>query len=247
VERRRPAGLDNVRIAVWDQADYFAPSPAIRRAVTEAALVLREAGSTIVSVPPPPLGELVDLFLGIGTADGGEMFRQLLRGSDIDPRVASILHSAQMPAALRALRVSWLVRSGQRFSAEMLRATGRRSVAEYWRLCRRLGDLRQACFSAWDKAGLDAAILPAYGLPAIPHGDSVNLLCAAGYALAANALGLPAGSVAVTCVPTNVRCGGRIRIGSFSWRPARNSARPDCRSVSRSSLAPGAKARCWPS
>ena len=43
--------------------------------------------------------------------------------------------------------------------------------------------------------GIDAILCPPFGVPAIKHGDGVNLLAAASYAFHFNVLGLPAGVV----------------------------------------------------
>jgi fatty acid amide hydrolase len=54
--------------------------------------------------------------------------------------------------------------------------------------------------AAWDLAGIDVVICPAFGLPAPHHGAMGDLFDALTYTAVANLLGLPAGVVPVTSV-----------------------------------------------
>ncbi|MGG6498486.1 UNVERIFIED_CONTAM: amidase, partial [Bacteroidetes bacterium 56_B9] len=76
------AAIDVARLRIgWYDEDGILPSsPAIKRAVREAAQALGAAGATMVPWQPPGIDEAAELALSIFTADGGAFLKQLVAG-----------------------------------------------------------------------------------------------------------------------------------------------------------------------
>ncbi|HEX4146646.1 MAG TPA: amidase family protein [Pirellulales bacterium] len=192
--------IEGLRIAVWASSHYFPASPAIRRAVAEAAGCLERQGAIVSTFEPPDLAHALALYFGLLSADGGRNFRRLLKGSVVDRRVRRIVRGSHLSRPVRAMMVWLLDKTGNRRLARMLSWSGRRSAGEYLDLCRARQEYENQFMQEFDRLQYDAMLCPAYALPAIPHGRAVDLMPAACYSFLTNLLGLPTGVVPVTRV-----------------------------------------------
>lgn len=192
--------LDQLRIGIWTDDGYFSPSPAIQRAVAEAASILESAGAEVQSIEPPDANEAVRLFCSLVASDGGRGMRQLLRGSKVDWRVSRLIMPARIPRLIRPAVFAMLRLLGQRKTSEFLRPGHARSAAEYWKLIDEQSKFTSRFYDSMDKQNLDALVFPPHGLPAMPHDDSIYLLAAASHCFVANLVGCPSGVVAATRV-----------------------------------------------
>jgi fatty acid amide hydrolase len=209
----RQVPLQGLRVGYYTEDDSFAPAPAVQRAVTQAATLLREAGATVQSWTPPSSREALRLFGGILTADGGAGLRRALDGSRRAPQVAQLLAVARLPAAVVQGLRGLLRALGQTGLAENLEMFGDHSVDAYWSRLERQFDFQQRFAAALDGAEggpVDVLLAPVGSLPAFTHGSTRDLLTAGGYATLYNLLGYPAGVVPVT----------RVRSDEESARPA---------------------------
>jgi fatty acid amide hydrolase len=158
---------------------------------------------------PPDMGEAIDLYFSLISADRGSSLKRLLAGSEVDPNVRRLLSLAKIPNSLRSL-VTWGLRTfGQPWVARLIAAARYGSADDFWRLSHARQLYEQRFMAALGAEGFDAMICPPHTLPAIPHGDAVDLMCAAGPAFLMNLIGVPAGVVAAT----------RIQPGEESDRP----------------------------
>ena len=209
--REAPAsGVAGLRVALLSTVDGFAPSPAIRRALEEAAAALRTAGATVEPWEhAPEIGTAVGLALRIYLADGGAFTRQLLDGEAPHPLLKGDLQVASLPApALRAL-AAMLRASGQHRTARILRYVRSASARDYLDV---LGDriaYEQAFVASLDVGAYDLVLCPATPVPAVPHGATPKLVDLHAPSFLFNLLGMPAGVVPVT----------RVRSGEESDRP----------------------------
>jgi len=192
--------LEGMRIASWDDDGYFPASPAIRRAVQEAAGALRDQGAVVEKFSPPRVPDAIRIYLGLVTADGMADLRRLSAGSQLDRRLRFMFRLARIPRWSRPLLAALLRTSGQHRSAELLRATSWKSADQYWQLVRQRSQWEREFFAAFRARGFEALICPPFALPALRHGDAVYLLQAGSYAFLANLLGIPCGVVAATRV-----------------------------------------------
>src|SRR5204862_3439588 len=63
--------VSRLRVAYYTDDGTFKVAPAVRRAVLEAANMLRNCGAQVTAWSPPDVHHAVDLFFGIMGADGG--------------------------------------------------------------------------------------------------------------------------------------------------------------------------------
>jgi len=164
--------LSGLRIAMYTDNGVFAVAPAVRRAVEEAAQILRAHGALVESWNPPNVGEAIRIWMGLRTADGLAAYRRLLGDDPCDPLLAAALQSGR-PAL---------------------------SVDQYWQLVEEGNQYRHRFLSALDAQRFDTLLCPPYALPAPPHGGSGIVTSAAGYAILYNLLGFPAGVAPLTRV-----------------------------------------------
>ncbi len=202
-----------LRFARFSDDGEFPVAPAARRAVEEAAAMLRAAGAAEAAWQPPRLSEASDLFFACLSADRGRGFMRLLHGNRMDARIRTLLLTAKLPAALRGILALALASLGQRHAARLLRRFGSGSADDYWRMVERMMNWRRDFSRSLDAAEggpIDLILCPAYAVPAQRHGASLLMPLPGAYAPLAPVTGFPAGVVPVT----------RVRSGEESDRPA---------------------------
>jgi fatty acid amide hydrolase len=192
-----------LRIAVADDDRFFSPSPAIRRAVHEAASALRDRGATVEPFVLPDVGRAIRIYLQLISADGGAGFRELLGRSPRDWRIRRLMRMASLPSGVRRAVFAGLVAAGQGRLAELVGWTGRLSAKQYWLLSQQRQTYVAEFHQRLRERKFDALIMPPHALPALKHGASMHLPFAASYCLLVNLLGFPAGVVPITRVRRN--------------------------------------------
>ena len=204
--------VSRLRIGYYTDDGTFGVSPAIRRAVTEAAGILAGQGAQVVEWAPPDVPHALDLFFGIVSADGGKTYARLLGRDKRDPRVASLLFAAgQSRPVVRILR-GLLRMAGQNGTARMLGAFGHRDTYHYWHLVEQQIDYVNRFLRAMDEdpgGSLDVLICPVAPIVAFQHGAAKTLVTSGGYAPLYNVLGFPAGALPVTRVREGEESSGR--------------------------------------
>ena len=188
------------RIGFYTDNGYFSASPAIRRAVQEAAARLESQGATLVPLTPPDVTEAIRLFLGVFLVDGGVAMRRALAGEAPHDLIKGQLMGAEMPGWLRPIMSRLLALQGQAHLSFMMRCMGRRPAAAYMDLVDGRANYRLAWLQVMADADVDAILCPPYALPALTHGSSVDLFAASSYTIPFNVTGLPAGVVPITTV-----------------------------------------------
>lgn len=182
-----------LRIGYFLDDGCFTPSPAIRRAVEEAAQALSLAGAQVEPFEPPDVNEALDIYFGLIGADGGADFRRMLGDSPRDAQVATLLHLGHLPNALRGI-VAWGMECvGQKTQARIVRSIRIASADRYWQLVDQRNRYSERFYAALDRAGVDVLIFPPFGLPALQHDTSTLLTLAGSYCMLPNLLGIPAG------------------------------------------------------
>jgi Asp-tRNA(Asn)/Glu-tRNA(Gln) amidotransferase A subunit family amidase len=204
-------GVAGLRVALMPALDGFTPSPAIRRALEEAAAALRSAGAVVEPwTDAPDVGEAVAIAMRWWTADGGSWLHQTLDGETPHPLIKQDVQGTRLPNAAVRLLAATLGMTGQERAAKFLRHMRKTSARE---LSDIVGDrLRYVggFMIALDAHRYDLILCPANPVPAPPHGASKLLPDAHVPSLLTTMLGVPAGVVPVT----------RVRSGEESDRPA---------------------------
>lgn len=190
-----------LRIGFYVDDGYFTASAAIRRAVTEAASQLVEAGYRVQPFVPPDVQEAMALFYGIFGADRGATWRTLLDGGPVDPRIADLVSLTGMPNALRPVVGAVMNVAGQPRLARALRTVCRPDDAHLVALTVRLARYRERFAEAMRTAGVDVLLCPPCGVPAFLHGTTKDLGPASvNYTSLFNVLAYPAGVVTTSTV-----------------------------------------------
>jgi len=202
--------IEGKRFGIYTDNGYFQVSPAIRRAVEEAANALRQRGATVEPITPPDAAEGLRIFLGAVSAGGGKDYKRLLGDEKPVPQVAGMFQGTWSPPFVLPLVARLTEARGQQHLALAMRYMGARSTDDYWELVEARTRYRAQFHQMLDEGALDAILCPPFAIPAPTHGATEHLLPAASYALVYNVLGAPAGVVSVT----------RVRPGEESDRSA---------------------------
>jgi len=212
----RVVDIRTLRVGFYEQAGSFRASPALARAAREAAEVLRSFGAQVVPFEPPRVDDAMDLFFGILSADGARGAIDALGKDKRDRRVAELIAIASKPRAFVAAVERLLALTGQAGLERMVRNYGFTNTKHYWKLVEGLRAYQRLFAFAMDAADggpLDAIVAPPVGLPALVHGQSINVSTAGAYAPLYNMLGYPCGTLPFT----------RVRAGEESERaPSRD-------------------------
>jgi fatty acid amide hydrolase len=201
-----------LRVGVFEDDGFLTPARSIRRAVRIAAEALEKAGAEVVPYQPPGADELIYLWLGAITADGGRTIERKLSGEPISPQLKPSQAFLKLPALARQALSRILGVAGERRLSRLLRVLGEKPLDAYWDLTRQRTALRWAEFDGWNRAGLDAVICPPHVVPALPHRWSGDFTLSLGYAFRWSLLNFPAGIVPVTRVtPEEARPQGSSR------------------------------------
>jgi fatty acid amide hydrolase len=204
--------LSQIRFATFTDDGEFPVSPAVRRAVAEAAQILTAAGAKPVEWKAPQLSRATDLLFAGLSADRAHTFRDLLRGNTVDRRVRPLLLTAGMPSWLRGAVAGVLDIAGQRRLATNLRRFARGDAYSYWQTMAAIAAFKTELLRSLEDADggpIDVVLCPAYAVPAVRHGATEYMPMPGAYTPLANVSGFPAGVVPVT----------RVRPGEESDRP----------------------------
>jgi fatty acid amide hydrolase len=202
--------LEGLRIGVFEEDGYWPASPALRRAVREAAEILTARGAIVEPFADPDPAAATRFYFSFLMAGGLQWVQEHLRGNPVDDRIKMGVRMSQVPSALHRPIASVLGSAGgQPRLADGFRWSAQRSAREYWRLCEERADWRSRFLAAMDAQKLDAIVCPPHTVPAMRHGATGLLYDTPSYLMRFNVLGMPAGSVAAT----------RVRPGEESDRP----------------------------
>lgn len=194
--------VTKLRIGFYTDDGLMRSSPAVRRAVREAASALSAAGAHVSEWMPPGIDEAFHLFYAIFSADGTKLLKETLGRDKVHASLKPILmfggRSKRTLSVVRGL----LRTLGQPTLSDVLSHFGNTSAADYWRLTEQLSDYRSNFAQAMAKAdgGLDLILGPACALPPFVHGATKDVGLAGAHTLLYNVLGYPAGVVPVTQV-----------------------------------------------
>jgi fatty acid amide hydrolase len=195
--------VSQLRVASYTFDGTFRPAPAVRRAVQQAAALLKGMGAQVVEWQPPDVPSAQDIFYRILSADKGQGMKKLLGRDKHDPRITSLLMPASLPRPVLAVFSKVARTLGQHSLAGLASNFGYGDTHHYWQVVEAQIDYQarfQAALDQDDGGPFDVILCPACSLPAFTHGASQDLATAGAYASLFNVLGYPAGVVPFTCV-----------------------------------------------
>jgi fatty acid amide hydrolase len=194
----------SLRVGWFDDDSIFAPTPASRRAVAEAAEILGRLGARVTAWRPPDPEAARGHFYGLLAADRFAGERRALGSTARDPRIKLLEDAATLPRPVVDLML-WA--TGRRRTAEIMRYFGPYDTDTYWRRVEALMDYQAKALS--ELGDIDVVLSPASPLPALRHGASAEVGVMGIYSNVYNVLGWPAGVIPFT----------RVRAGEGSQRP----------------------------
>ncbi len=192
--------LRGLKIGVYDDDGFLTPTPSNRRAVALAKAALEQAGATLVPYRPVGAGDLVFLWLGAISGDGGASMRRVLSGERWSAHLESSAKALQMPALLRRAAARAMAMRGEQRLARLLEVLGEKSVMEVWDIAAERTAMRRAELDAWRALGLDAVLCPAHSCPSMGHGQSGEMTLSLSNPFRWTFLNFPAGVAPVTRV-----------------------------------------------
>jgi len=194
--------VSKLRVGFFTHDGLMTPSPAVARAVREAAAILRAAGAQVTEWTPPDLHRAAALYVRLLTANGASLFRAALARDKAEPQIAPLYWLARRSKrTVQVIRCA-LALSRQTKFARQLDNIGF-SAEEAQRFSAEADEYRQAFAAAMARADggpLDVVLSPACFSPAWPHGASRELITGGAYCIVYNLIGYPSGVVPVTRV-----------------------------------------------
>ncbi len=189
-----------LRVGVYESDGFLIPAASVRRAVREAAAALEGQVASVSAFVPGRVQENLDVYFGALSADGQASVDRLLGSDRVVQPLSTLRRVAKLPDGVRKAAAKVLAQIGEHRVSALMNAVGPKSVDVLWGLTARRTELRRAEIEAWDEAGVDVLVCPAYATPAAPqgltHDFTLGFACAARY----NLLDFPAGAVPVTRV-----------------------------------------------
>jgi len=228
--------LENLRIAFFTDNGIITPSPAVRRAVREAALSLLKRGAIVEEWTLPDLLKALQLYLQLYGADGGVTSKRQLGNSKRHPQINQMLQTASLPKPLFKMSAAIYDWFGQRLMAQLLSYMGEVSVSEYWRGIDERSRYRAAFMAALDAEQFDAILCPPCALAALTHGSGYFLLNDATYTIPYNLLGMPAGVVSATRVRPGEESDSEALLQSADRAPSRQLSEQTASKVEQGSV-----------
>lgn len=199
----RRVDVRQLRVGFYTDDGTFEVSPAVARAVREAADALRAGGAQVRPWIPPDARHGLNLLYGILGGDALKLMVQRMGPGKTAPQIRQLAAVASLPRSVVLMAQVLLRGLGQSGLAAGLDAFGFSKTSHYWELLEAQLDYRLRFAQAMDDApggAVDVILCPPCALPAFTHGASTDLLTAGAYACLYNLLGYPAGVVPVSRV-----------------------------------------------
>jgi len=193
--------LSSLTIGYFADDGFFAPSPAIRRAVDQSVEALKSVGANVVPFEQADALETWEIQFRQFGADGGLWLRSFLHGSRSDTSIQKALLLSRIPTALRRVLPPLLSSIGQTSLAGVLQRVpeSRLSAYGYQSVLEQQQAFRQTFRRRLNEQQIDALICPPFASVAMKH-DSPDIVLAIAYTHTFNLLGMPAGVIPATTV-----------------------------------------------
>jgi len=192
--------LARLRVGVFVDDGLVPVSAAYRRAVADAADMLRARGAAVVDLAWDAIARAPAIFNRLLIADRFAGMTRTLGRDPRDPRVRRLELMARTGPRGRAALGLALRLSGRRKAAAEVAACDVYDADGYWRSCEEQLDYQARALAALDAQALDLVLSPPTAFPALRHGATAEVGICGAYACLYNVLGWPAGVVPVTRV-----------------------------------------------
>ncbi|OIP44576.1 MAG: hypothetical protein AUK47_00730 [Deltaproteobacteria bacterium CG2_30_63_29] len=195
--------LTGMRIGYFDDDPFLEPTASLKRAVQRTKEVLEKAGATLVPHKSVPSEDIVYLWLGAISSDGGRTIDAKLAGEAISPQLKASRQALKIPALGRKVIAKIMATRGEHRLSRLLEVLGEKRVDEVWELTARRSDLKRQELDAWNRNDIDALLCPPHVVAALPHRESGDFTLSVVSEFRWTLLNFPAGVIPVTKVRAN--------------------------------------------
>lgn len=194
-----------LRIGMMVSDGWCEPVPAVKRAVHEAAEVLRKAGHEVVEFKNPiSTAKMVQTYFRLQSADGNwYSYMRALEGEDLHESYKMLRVYTDIPNVVRPFISFMLETFGGEYRKSALMQVGKNgglSTREYWEAISDMKEFVRAYVDCFRENEYDALLMPTLPIAAPHHGMASDLIACLSYTFLANILHWPAGTVPVTLV-----------------------------------------------
>ncbi|MFF2155271.1 amidase [Paenibacillus chitinolyticus] len=194
----RPAEL---RIGYYTSDGILPPSPAVERAVLDAAEALRARGVTVKPFRLPEPALALQQFYALMSAAGAEGIAETAGTDALVPQVEGIRRSFGRSRTANRMLALILRGAGQKIAGtHIVPCLGRKTRAELGQAVELRQAYREKFAAEMERQQVDVLLSPPFLTPAIPHDHSLAMTYEGSYALLYNYLGMPAGVVSLSQV-----------------------------------------------
>ncbi|EPD92613.1 MULTISPECIES: amidase family protein [unclassified Paenibacillus] len=193
-----PAGL---RIGFYTSDGILPPSPAVERAVLDAAEALRARGVTVkpFRLPEPDLA--LHQFYALMSAAGAEGIAETAGADALVPQVEGTRRSFGRSRTANRILALLLRGAGQKIAGtHILPYLGRKTREDLGKAAELRQAYREKFAAEMERQQVDVLLSPPFLTPAIPHDHSLAMTYEGSYALLYNYLGMPAGVISLSQV-----------------------------------------------
>ncbi len=189
-----------LRIGFFHSDGIFEPMPAVRRAVDESLVRLRDAGAGTVEFDLPPLDWAEEIFYRILTVNRGKIFTDVLEDEKPLPQLRNtILLVKASPALRRAIGMMAQI-FGQRTVRRLLPYFGGEGEEFLRDWSGKQEQFRRDFLARMEEAQVDAVLSPIAAVPGFMHRTTDRIGLGGFYSPLYNLLGFPAGIASVSKV-----------------------------------------------
>ena len=155
-----------LRIAYYEEDDFFPPMPGVKRALREVIELLRSEGHEVIPWKPVDFKKAFFIMSHFVFADKGFFFTKTMKYEKIDEAIERTNTVMNMPLAVRKI-VAFLVGLFSENAASFFRL-GKQTSQELWALNAEKDNLIYSMMRDWETQGFDAVLSCAFPMPAIP-------------------------------------------------------------------------------
>lgn len=190
--------VSKLKIGYFYSDGFFEPMAAVKRGVTESVEKLKSTGAEVVEFQPPRFQFAEEIFYRLMSANGGELYREILQGEKPMPQLKNMMMLSK--ASKRQLKLIKQAAKffGQKSVVRLLDYFGGKDndFLQLW--ATNQAAYQKEFLAAMDEENIDAIISPTCALPAFLHNSTDKIGLGGNYTILYNVLGFPAGVARVS-------------------------------------------------
>lgn len=190
--------VSKLKIGYFDTDGFFEPMAAVKRGVSESIEKLKSSGAEVVEFAPPKFQFAEEIFYRLMSADGGNLYREILQGEKPVPQLKNLMMLTKTsPRQLKLIKQAAKV-FGQKSVVRLLDYFGGKGSVFLRTWANKQAEYQKEFLTAMENQNIDAIISPTSALPAFLHGSTDKIGLGGNYTILYNVLGFPAGIARVS-------------------------------------------------